>query len=227
MISDEASLLKSYVNPLRNPDHFEVRNLFTIKELFDARVHLGHREDTLHPQMRQYIFGSRLGHLIFDLPTTAEHLRHALNFAAHIAYRDGVILFASQYHQHCLTVEQTAIDCKEFAHTRHIREGLFTNSRLKFRSAVRLPDLIIFLNTLNTVLNTSVLVHESAKMNIPTIGIVDTNSDPTIITYPVPGNDDSPSSVELYCKLFKTAILRGKEARKKDLMLNSPGDLKK
>lgn len=227
MISDVAASLRNYVNPLRNPDHFEVRNLFTIKELFDARVHLGHRDDTLHPNMRPYIFGSRLGHLIFDLPTTAEHLRRALNFAAHIAYRDGVILFASQYHQHCLMIEQTAIDCQEFAHCRNLRPGLFTNTRLTFRSTIRLPDLVIFLSTLDTVLNTSVLVFESAKANIPTIGIVDTNSDPTIITYPVPGNDDSSSSIELYCKLFKTAILRGKEARKKDLELLDSEDVKK
>lgn len=217
MISDQAMVSKNYVNPLRSPDYFEVRNLFTIKDLFDARVHLGHREDTLNDNMRSYIFGSRLGHLIFDLPTTAEHLRRALNFAAHVAYQDGIILFSAQYHQHCLTVEQTAIDCQEFAHTRHLRNGLFTNSKYIFKSTIRLPDLIIFVNTLNTVLSTSVLVHESAKMNIPTIGIVDSNCDPTIITYPVPGNDDSPSSIELYCNLFKTAILRGKAARKKDL----------
>lgn len=209
------------MNPLRQADYFEVAGLVSIKELFDARVHLGHREDSLNDKMRQYILGSRLGHLIFDLPTTAEHLRRALNFTAHMAYRGGVILFVSQYHQHCLTVEQTAIDCGEFAHARHVRNGLFTNSSSVFASTIRLPDLLIFLNTLDSVLKTQALVYESAKMNIPTIGVVDTNSDPTIITYPVPGNDDTPSAVELYCKLFKAAILRGKEVRKKELQLYS------
>lgn len=58
-------------------------------------------------------------------------------------------------------------------------------------------------------------ITECAKMLIPTVGIVDTDSDPRLICYPVAGNDDSPSSVSLYCKYFKTAILRGKELRNK------------
>lgn len=58
---------------------------------------------------------------------------------------------------------------------------------------------------------------DAAKMNIPSIGIVDSNCSPDLITYLVPGNDDSPASVELYCKLFKQAILEGKNRRKKIL----------
>lgn len=50
-------------------------------------------------------------------------------------------------------------------------------------------------------------------MNIPTIGIVDSNCSPELITYLVPGNDDTPASIDLYCKLFKEAILRGKQKR--------------
>lgn len=58
---------------------------------------------------------------------------------------------------------------------------------------------------------------DAAKMNIPSIGIVDSNCSPDLITYLVPGNDDSPASIELYCKLFKQAILEGKNRRKKFL----------
>lgn len=56
-------------------------------------------------------------------------------------------------------------------------------------------------------------IRDSAKMNIPTIGIVDSNCSPELVTYLVPGNDDSPASIDLYCKLFKEAILRGKQKR--------------
>lgn len=56
-------------------------------------------------------------------------------------------------------------------------------------------------------------IRDSAKMNIPTIGIVDSNCSPDLITYVVPGNDDSPASIDIYCKLFKEAILRGKQKR--------------
>jgi len=56
----------------------------------------------------------------------------------------------------------------------------------------------------------------AAKMLIPTVGIVDTNCDPNLVTFPVPGNDDSLSSIGLFCKVFKEAILRGKAKRKTD-----------
>lgn len=61
-------------------------------------------------------------------------------------------------------------------------------------------------------------IRDSAKMNIPTIGIVDSNCNPDLITYAVPGNDDSVASIELYCNLFKEAVLRGKQKRQKFLI---------
>lgn len=56
-------------------------------------------------------------------------------------------------------------------------------------------------------------VIEAAKMTIPTVGIVDSNSDPAYITYPIPGNDDSLVSIEYYMNLFTAAIRKGKIAR--------------
>lgn len=165
--------------------------------------------------MKCFIYGSRLGHLIFDLNQTAELLREALNFAAHMAYLDAIILFISRNPQTSLLVEKTAIECGEFAHTREFSDATFPNSVTAFRGVTRLPELCIFLNTLNPVLDQHIAVAHAAKMGIPTIGVVDTNCNPNLITYPVPGNDDTPSAIELYCKLFKQAILLGKEARKK------------
>ena len=56
-------------------------------------------------------------------------------------------------------------------------------------------------------------VKEAAQANVPSIGIVDSDCNPNLIMYPIPGNDDSPSAVELYCDLFKKAVLRAKEVR--------------
>lgn len=89
----------SSIEPLKQPDFFGVGKLFTIKDLFDARVHLGHKEGTLHDNMSQFVYGSRLGVLIIDLEQTAQLLREALNFTAHIAYRGGLILFISRPRQ--------------------------------------------------------------------------------------------------------------------------------
>lgn len=164
--------------------------------------------------MEPYIFGSRLGQDIIDLEQTALHLQLALNFTAHVAYRKGIILFVSRSRQFSHLIENTALDCGEYAHTRYFKGGLLTNAPLLFGHAVRLPDLIIFLHTLNNVFEPHVAVRDAAKMNIPTVGVVDTNCNPCLLTYPVPGNDDSPPAVQLFCSLFRTAINRAKEKRR-------------
>ncbi|KAI2554551.1 mitochondrial ribosomal protein S2 [Homo sapiens] len=199
--------------PLKHSDFFNVKELFSVRSLFDARVHLGHKAGCRHRFMEPYIFGSRLDHDIIDLEQTATHLQLALNFTAHMAYRKGIILFISRNRQFSYLIENMARDCGEYAHTRYFRGGMLTNARLLFGPTVRLPDLIIFLHTLNNIFEPHVAVRDAAKMNIPTVGIVDTNCNPCLITYPVPGNDDSPLAVHLYCRLFQTAITRAKEKR--------------
>ena len=189
--------------------------MFTVKDLFDAKVHYGHKEGTLDEHMKPFIYGSRLGHLIFDLDQTAELLRQALNFTAHVAFNQGIIMFVARMPQNAHLVEKTAKECGEFAHTRRWKGGTFTNSTKEFGAVTRLPDLCIFLSTLNNVMLEHRAVSNAAKMCIPTVGIVDSNCNPNLITYPVPGNDDTPSAIALYCKLFKQAILLGKEARAK------------
>ncbi|KAM3961492.1 mitochondrial ribosomal protein S2 [Aphomia sociella] len=208
-------------SPLDYPDYFKVHDLFTVKDLFDARVHFGHKDGSLNDYMRPYLYGSRLGHTIFDLDITAEHLRKALNFTAHIAYRGGIICFFNRNALNAHLVEKAAKECGEYAHTRFWRGGIFTNANHQFGAVTRLPDLCIFLNTQNNILNQHTAVRDSAKMLIPTIGIVDSNCNPNLITYPVPGNDDTPTAIQLYCELFKQAILRGKEERMKFLQENN------
>ncbi|XP_065155368.1 small ribosomal subunit protein uS2m-like [Atheta coriaria] len=207
-------------NILKHPDYFQVHNLFTVKDLFDARVHYGHKVGSLDERMLPFIYGSRMGHTIFDLDKTAQYLRHALNITAHIAYREGIILFLHRGAQNMHLVERTAKECGEYAHTRFWRGGIFTNADKQFGAVTRLPDLCIFLNTLNNVLLQHTAIRDAAKMAIATVGVVDSNCNPNLITYPVPGNDDSPAAIELYCKLFKAAILRGKREEKEHLNQN-------
>ncbi|KAM6243750.1 small ribosomal subunit protein uS2m [Porphyrio hochstetteri] len=200
--------------PLSHPDFFNVKELFSLKDLFDARVHLGHKKGCRHRFMEPYIFGCRLDQDIIDLDQTMQHLQLALNFTAHIAYRKGIILFISRKRQFCHLVETMAQECGEYAHTRYWQGGLLTNAHIQFGSGVRLPDLIIFLSSLNNVFEPHVAIRDAAKMNIPTVGVVDTNCNPCLITYPIPGNDDSPTAMELYCKLFKMTIIRAKDKRR-------------
>ena len=67
----------------------------------------------------------------------------------------------------------------------------------------KLPDLIFIIDT-NIE---SLAVQEAKKLNIPIIAILDTNSDPTGINFPIPGNDDARRSINLYCDLLKSTII--------------------
>ena len=54
-------------------------------------------------------------------------------------------------------------------------------------------------------------------MTIPTVGLVDTDCNPNMITYPVPGNDDSQDSVQTFLDLVKQSVNLGKQKRKEEL----------
>ncbi len=67
----------------------------------------------------------------------------------------------------------------------------------------KIPDMIFIIDT-----NIEELaVKESIKLNIPIVAIVDTNSNPDGINYPIPGNDDARRAINLYCDLIKQTIL--------------------
>ena len=67
----------------------------------------------------------------------------------------------------------------------------------------KIPDLIFIIDT-----NAEQLaVKEAQKLKIPIVAILDTNSDPTGINYPIPGNDDARRAINLYCDLVKKTIL--------------------
>ena len=92
----------------------------------------------------------------------------------------------------------------------------------------RPPDLIFIIDT-NVE---SLAVAEAKKLNIPIIAVLDTNSDPTGIDFPIPGNDDARRSINLYCDLLKKTIkdaekfIKGSE-EKKDLKDKKKSENKK
>jgi len=59
-------------------------------------------------------------------------------------------------------------------------------------------------------------ISEAQRLGIPVIALVDTNSDPTLVNYPIPGNDDASKSIELIVSELASAILEGTAARKKE-----------
>ena len=67
------------------------------------------------------------------------------------------------------------------------------------------PDLLFVIDTNKEL----IAIAEAKRLNIPIAAIVDTNSDPDGITFPIPGNDDSGRAVALYCDLVARAALDG------------------
>jgi len=67
----------------------------------------------------------------------------------------------------------------------------------------KLPDLVFVIDTNYE----SLAIKESIKLGIPIIAILDTNSNPEGIDYPIPGNDDARRSIDLYCNVLKETII--------------------
>ena len=68
-----------------------------------------------------------------------------------------------------------------------------------------LPNILFVVDTNKE----DIAVAEAVKLGIPIAAIVDTNSDPKNIDYPIPGNDDAIRSIDLYCDLMADAVLDG------------------
>ena len=71
----------------------------------------------------------------------------------------------------------------------------------------KIPDLVFIIDTNYE----SLAIKESIKLGIPIIAILDTNSDPEGIDFPIPGNDDARRSIDLYCNLLKETIENAKK----------------
>jgi small subunit ribosomal protein S2 len=70
-----------------------------------------------------------------------------------------------------------------------------------------LPDILFILD----IKKEAIAVKEANQLGIPVVGVVDTNTDPRPIQFPIPGNDDALRAIQLYCDAFSDAVLAGLE----------------
>ena len=68
-----------------------------------------------------------------------------------------------------------------------------------------LPNMLFVLDTNKE----SIAIQEANKLHIPVVAVIDSNSDPVGVTFPIPGNDDAMRAIELYCMLASDAVLSG------------------
>ena len=71
----------------------------------------------------------------------------------------------------------------------------------------KIPDLVFIIDTNYE----SLAIQESVKLGIPIIAILDSNSNPDGIDFPIPGNDDARRAIDLYCNLIKETINSAKK----------------
>jgi len=72
----------------------------------------------------------------------------------------------------------------------------------------KVPDLVFIIDTNYE----SLAIAEASKLNIPICAILDSNSNPDGIDFPIPGNDDARRAIDLYCNLIKETIQNAKKA---------------
>ncbi len=88
----------------------------------------------------------------------------------------------------------------------------------------KIPEMIFIIDT-NVE---SLAVKEAIKLNIPIVAILDTNSNPANIQFPIPGNDDARRSINLYCDLLKETILDAEKfIVKKEIKIEPSKGIKK
>jgi len=191
----------------------------TLELLMASQAHMGHHTSLWNPANARYIFGIRHGIHIISLEETAAHLRRAARVVEDVAYRGGLILFVGTRRGQGPLVTQAA----KLAHGCHLftkwTPGAITNSEIILdgslvkmvdendepiegfdrhiihRKPLR-PDLVVCLNPVENY----TLLHECGLTNIPTIGVIDTNAEPTWVTYTIPANDDRYVSSPLWLR---------------------------
>ena len=76
------------------------------------------------------------------------------------------------------------------------------------RQMPALPDIVFVVDPRKE----RIAVHEATKLGIPTVALVDTNCDPTVVTFPIPSNDDAIRAVKLLTSKIADAIIEGRAA---------------
>ncbi|KAJ9611288.1 hypothetical protein H2200_004472 [Cladophialophora chaetospira] len=207
----------------------------TLPMLLANQTHLGHHTSLWNPSNSGYIFGIRDEIHIISLDITYAYLKRAAKVVQAVAERGGIVLFVGTRDG----MVDITVNSARLAEGYHIFHrwvpGSLTNGQQILGSGgvkivdmndnvltqyddllsrgshqVMRPDLVVCLNPIEN----QVCLHECGVFNVPTIGIVDTDANPTWVTYPIPANDDSFRSVALIGGILGNAGKEGQRLRK-------------
>ena len=213
----------------------------SMKQMLETGVHFGHQTRRWNPKMRPYIFGARNGIHIIDLQQTVKLFRVAYDKVVDTVAKGGKVLFIGTKRQAQEAVATEAGRANQFHVTNRWMGGTLTNfvtiqksvDRLKKLEAMfgdgtinryqkkeilggiknmdRLPQLAFIIDPNRE----DIAVKECRKLGIPIVAVTDTNCDPDLIDYIIPGNDDAIRAIKLFVAAFSEACQEG-EAMGKD-----------
>ncbi|CAI4063437.1 hypothetical protein SKDZ_08G0370 [Saccharomyces kudriavzevii ZP591] len=204
----------------------------TVENLLSAGVHLGQSTSLWRSSTQSYIYGEYKGIHIIDLNQTLSHLKRAAKIVEGVSESGGIILFLGTRQGQKRGLEEAAKKTYGYYVSTRWIPGTLTNSteisgiwekqEIDFHgtptqrslspnetSKQLKPDLLVVLNPTE---NRNALL-EAIKSRVPTIAIIDTDSEPSLVTYPIPGNDDSLRSVNLLLGTLARAGQRGLQNR--------------
>ncbi|KAG4305800.1 hypothetical protein PORY_000710 [Pneumocystis oryctolagi] len=218
------SIVSDRYRPYENVHKPLSQKHLTLSLLLSSQAHMGHSTSLWNVATQPYIYGVRQGIHIINLDITIACLRRACTIVSNIIEKKGIILFVGTRKGQKNCIIQAAKRVNGFYVFDRWIPGTITNGSevLKYGKIKRstiinekkvsqnnnkiypfsiLPDLVICLNPIEN----KILLRECAKIHIPTIGIIDTDADPTCVTYPIPCNDDSLRSVEIIIGILSCA----------------------
>jgi small subunit ribosomal protein S2 len=170
----------------------------------------------MNPNFMPYAYGTRAGLTIIDLDHTLPLLRRAVNLVRAVAYADGQIVFIGTRPDLRPIVQKAAerIGKQGYYVGHRWLPGTLTNKLQIYgvdtvKEEKVVPDLVILFNPLANMN----AIRECAIEHVPTIAIIDSNVDPRIVMYPVPGNDESTRTAELVAGVLSVAGREGAALR--------------
>ena len=195
----------------------------TMQQLLEAGAHFGHQTHRWNPKMKPYIFGDRNGVHIIDLSQSVPLFARALDFVQQTVARGGKVLFVGTKRQAQDAVAEAArVSGQHFVNHRWLG-GMLTNWKTISNSIKRFKSLEEQLSgdTAGLTKKEVLAIKEANVLGIPVIAILDSNSNPQGIAFPVPGNDDASRAIRLYCEAIANAANAGKtggaQARGEDI----------
>ncbi|MGH8999272.1 MAG: 30S ribosomal protein S2, partial [Acidimicrobiia bacterium] len=197
----------------------------TMKQLLEAGVHFGHQTRRRNPKMKRYIFvrdlASEGGTILFigtkkqaQEPISESAGRSGMPYVNQ-RWLGGMLTNFATIHGRVSKMNdlEKQVRSPEFAGIPK-KEGLLMRRELEklernlggIRYLQKAPEAVFVIDTKKE----HIAVTEAQKLGIPVVAVVDTNCDPDLIDFVIPGNDDAIRSSALMCRIFADAVEEGR-----------------